>query len=101
MSGWFRMAFLLVTVLMAAPALGDAAPAKGRRYDSRVIGDAQRKRESAEAVSVYSTAEAKQQSLDLGQVLNRVPGVAVSRIGGLGSETRFSLNGLSGEQIRL
>jgi vitamin B12 transporter len=57
-------------------------------------------RESAEAVKVVDTLQAKQQSRDLGQVLGSVEGVAVRRSGGLGSYTRFSLNGLYDNQIR-
>lgn len=59
-----------------------------------------RLKESAEAVRVVDTHRAKQQSRDLGQVLSGVEGVAVRRSGGLGSFTRFSLNGLYDNQIR-
>lgn len=59
-----------------------------------------RLKESAEAVKVVDTHRAKQQSSDLGQVLSGVEGVAVRRSGGLGSFTRFSLNGLYDNQIR-
>ncbi|MEO0815481.1 MAG: TonB-dependent receptor plug domain-containing protein, partial [Myxococcota bacterium] len=40
------------------------------------------------------------EATDLGQILNRQQGVAVQRSGGLGSAVRFTLNGLSGNQIR-
>jgi outer membrane receptor protein involved in Fe transport len=70
------------------------------RYEARVTSDAQKKRESAEAVTVVTTERAKRESSDLGQVLNRIAGVSVARSGGLGSDTRFSLNGLSKDQIR-
>jgi TonB family protein len=61
---------------------------------------AQRLRESAEAVHVVDTEEAKRESADLGEVLAREQGVGVRRDGGLGSSTRFSLNGLTDDQIR-
>lgn len=56
--------------------------------------------ESAHAVTVVSTREAKKQSADMGEVLRRTQGVSIRRAGGLGSPTRFSLNGLYDEQIR-
>jgi len=62
--------------------------------------DAERRRESAEAVVFIDTAEAKHRSADLGEVLARQEGVEVRRAGGLGSGTRFSLNGLSDDQVR-
>ncbi|WP_217911006.1 MULTISPECIES: TonB-dependent siderophore myxochelin receptor MxcH [Myxococcus] len=55
---------------------------------------------SAEAVRVVELEEARQQSADLGEVLSRNSGVSVQRTGGLGSASRFSLNGFSGEQVR-
>lgn len=61
---------------------------------------ADRLRESAEAVQVVETEEAQRQTADLGEVLARTQGVGVRRGGGLGSVTRFSLNGLTDDQIR-
>jgi len=68
---------------------------KGRRSES------ERLQQSAEAVNVVDTSKAKRQTADLGEVLARTQGVAVRRDGGLGSTTRFSLNGLYDDQIRL
>ncbi len=62
--------------------------------------DAQRLQRSAEAVNVVDTRKAKEQTADLGEALARTQGVAVRREGGLGSEARFSLNGLYDDQIR-
>ncbi len=62
--------------------------------------EAERLQQSAEAVNVVDTRKAKQRTSDMGEVLARTQGVAVRRQGGLGSETRFSLNGLYDEQIR-
>src|SRR5262249_36310297 len=59
-----------------------------------------RLRESAEAVTVVELQRAAQQTRDLGEVLASVEGVSVRRMGGLGSATSFSLNGLSDKQIR-
>lgn len=62
--------------------------------------EARRLRESAEAVNVVSTRRAQRETADLGEVLARTQGLAVRRSGGLGSDTRFSLNGLYDKQIR-
>lgn len=60
----------------------------------------QRLQQSAEAVNVVDTRPAQRQTADLGEVLARTQGVAIRRQGGLGSEARFSLNGLYDDQIR-
>lgn len=62
--------------------------------------EGQRLRESAEAVEVVDTTQARMRTVDLGEVLARTQGVGVRRAGGLGSNTRFSLNGLTNDQIR-
>ncbi|GAA3627364.1 TonB-dependent receptor [Flavivirga jejuensis] len=55
---------------------------------------------TAQAVGVIETKKVKLQSADLGEVLAKTEGVTVQRSGGLGSNTRFSLNGLSGDKVR-
>jgi len=62
---------------------------------------AQRQRESAQAVKVVETATAKRRTLDLGELLARTEGVSVQRSGGLGSDTRLSLHGLTDDQVRV
>ena len=62
---------------------------------------AERLRQSAEAVKVVELEHARRESADLGEVLARTPGVGVRRTGGLGSDVRFSLNGLSDDQVRI
>jgi vitamin B12 transporter len=69
----------------------------------RVVGKRRRAenlQQSAEAVNVVSTRKARRETADLGEVLARTQGVAVRRSGGLGSDARFSLNGLYDDQIR-
>ena len=61
---------------------------------------AQRQVRSAEAVTVVEMRRAKEQTADMGEVLARTQGISVRRGGGLGSEARFSLNGLTDEQVR-
>lgn len=67
-----------------------------------VIGQSEenRLRESAKAITVVDTKVAKLQTADLGEVLAQISGVNVRRSGGLGSTSRFSLNGLTDDQIR-
>jgi vitamin B12 transporter len=66
----------------------------------RGTSEADRRRQSAEAVTVVETERAKRESADLGEVLARTQGVGVQRGGGLGSSTLFSLNGLTDDQVR-
>lgn len=61
----------------------------------------QRLRRSSAAVTVVETERAQQRASDLGEVLARTEGIGVRRSGGLGSETRFSLQGLTDDQIRV
>ncbi|MEM9141838.1 MAG: TonB-dependent receptor [Bacteroidota bacterium] len=68
----------------------------------KVYGKSEKEKleQSAKAVIVVETKLAKQETADLGEVLARSEGVSVQRAGGLGSNTRFSLNGLTDDQIR-
>lgn len=60
----------------------------------------QQVRESGFAVNAIQTKKLANTTADLNQVLNRTTGVNVREQGGLGSTFNFSLNGLSGRQIR-
>jgi len=62
--------------------------------------EVERLRQSARAVHVVETEAAQKRTADLGEVLARTQGVGLRRAGGLGSSTRFSLNGLTDDQIR-
>jgi hypothetical protein len=87
--------------LPAAPASeSDEAPREGEIV---VTGksDAAAARESAAPVTVVDTEQARHQTADLGEVLARTEGVGVRRDGGLGSNTTLSLNGFTGDQIRI
>jgi vitamin B12 transporter len=77
-----------------------AIAAEGEVIEVRGASEADRLRGSARAVTVVDLEEASQRSADLGEVLSRAQGVQVRRSGGLGSATRFSLNGLYDDQIR-
>jgi len=55
--------------------------------------------ESAESVMVFDAKRARHESAELGEVLSRLPGVSIRRAGGLGSDERLSLNGLSDDRI--
>ncbi|WP_437879079.1 TonB-dependent siderophore myxochelin receptor MxcH [Sorangium sp. So ce513] len=88
-------------VAAAAPAAGPSAAAPPAiEVQVRGASEAERLRQSAQAVQVIETVEAKKQSADLGEVLSRAEGVGVRRLGGLGSDARFSLNGLTEDRIR-
>ncbi len=57
---------------------------------------AQALRESAHAVRVVETKQARRESSDLGEVVARVEGVGVRRPGGLGSRADISIGGMGG-----
>ena len=89
-------------VIAPAPEPPPPAPSASSGVDVTVRGhsQAERMRRSAEAVQVVELEDAKRRTADLGEVLARTQGVGVQRAGGLGSDTRFSLNGLTDDQIR-
>ncbi|MGK4003922.1 TonB-dependent siderophore myxochelin receptor MxcH [Sorangium sp. So ce1036] len=62
--------------------------------------EAERLRQSAQAITVIETEEARRRTADMGEVLARTQGVGVRRSAGLGSWSRLSLNGLTDDQIR-
>jgi vitamin B12 transporter len=82
--------------------IAPSVPAASTALDVTVRGRShvELQRRSALAVSVLELTEAKRGAADLGEALARVEGVAVRRTGGLGSDQRFSLAGLEGEQVR-
>jgi vitamin B12 transporter len=97
------------TAVVALPAVvpaADSAPGVDAGLSEHVevtvrgVADADRRRQSAEAVTVVDMTRAKRESADLGEVLARTQGVGVRRTGGLGSDTRFSLAGLADDQVR-
>lgn len=85
-----------------SPSPGDAKSAGLGPAEVTVRGqsDAEKMRASAMAVHVIETKQAKRETADMGEVLARSEGIGVQRGGGLGSTTRFSLNGLTDEQVR-
>ncbi len=88
------------------PAVGvspEPQPSAATPVEVTVAGartEGERLQQSAEAVAVIDTHRAKRETADLGEVLARTQGVAIRRSGGLGSNTRFSLNGLYDDQVR-
>jgi vitamin B12 transporter len=82
------------------PTAAPSTEASGVDVTVRGHSQSERLRRSAEAVQVVDTTEAKRRTADLGEVLARTQGVGVQRAGGLGSNTRFSLNGLTDDQVR-
>ncbi|WP_224244033.1 TonB-dependent siderophore myxochelin receptor MxcH [Hyalangium gracile] len=62
--------------------------------------EAERRRQSAEAVQVLETEHIQREAADMGTALARTEGIGVGRAGGLGSRARVSLAGLTDEQLR-
>ncbi|MCE9672239.1 TonB-dependent siderophore myxochelin receptor MxcH [Myxococcus stipitatus] len=77
-------------------------PPQDKGMETTVAGrsEAERHRQSAEAVKIVSIRRAQARAADLGQVLASQEGVEVRRTGGLGSSAMFALNGLTDDQIR-
>lgn len=86
--------------LPADPTAPTSATAPPIEVTVRGKAEPQRLRESALAVQVVETTRAKRESADLGEVLARSQGIGLRRAGGLGSEGRLSLNGLTDDQVR-
>jgi TonB family protein len=90
--------------LEPAPPEPESAPAppeeEALEVTVRGLSAGEQLRRSARAVTVVETADAQNESADLAAVVGRSEGVTVQRSGGLGSDMRFSLNGLSGDQVR-
>ncbi|MEM1270793.1 MAG: carboxypeptidase-like regulatory domain-containing protein [Bacteroidota bacterium] len=83
-----------LTILLSVEAVGmDMVIVEGET-------EAERTERTAQAVQVLDLREARVEAADLGLVLARTEGVSVQRAGGLGSGTRFSLNGLTDDQVR-
>lgn len=57
-------------------------------------------RESGFAVNAIDTKKYANTTADLNQILNRSTGVRIREQGGLGSDFKFSINGLSGKQVK-
>ena len=64
------------------------------------MAEAQKLELTAKAVEAIELTETKLKTSDLGDVMAQTKGVNVRRSGGLGSDARFSLNGLTDDQIR-
>ncbi len=58
-------------------------------------------KEQSFAVNSIETKKLKNTTIDVNQILNQTSGVRIKESGGLGSQYEFSLNGLSGRQIRI
>lgn len=57
-------------------------------------------KESGFAVNAIDTKKFANSTADLNQILNRSTGVRIREQGGLGSDFKFSINGLSGKQVK-
>lgn len=84
----------------ATPAVPDEHLEEFIEVEGQRESEAERRRKSAESVQVLETEQLQHQAADMGEALARGENVGVRRSGGLGSRTRFSLAGLTDEQIR-
>ena len=99
----FKTEYLTITVPLAQERLQVVL-----REDIEELNDvlvkgknqAQKTREGAFEVEVVQTKGLKNVSVDINSVLATIPGVNVRQRGGLGSSFDFSLNGLSGKQVK-
>jgi outer membrane receptor protein involved in Fe transport len=57
-------------------------------------------KESGFSVNAIETKKFANTTADLNQILNRSTGVRIREQGGLGSDFKFSINGLSGKQVK-
>src|SRR5690606_38179972 len=57
-------------------------------------------KESGFAVNAIDTKKFANTTADLNQILNRSTGVRIREQDGLGSDFKFSINGLSGKQVK-
>lgn len=74
----------------------------GQLKDVRVIAVSKAKEVKASgfSVNVLETKQFANTTADINQVLNHTTGVRIREQGGLGSNFNFSINGLSGKQVR-
>lgn len=72
----------------------DGVQVKGEHQSERLM-------KSGFAVSSVDMRKYQSQSIELNDVLDKVPGLRVRRDGGLGSKTRYNINGLSGQAVRI
>jgi len=74
--------------------------ALGKIVISLKKSETQKLKESGFNVNSIETEQYKNSTADLNQVLNKSAGVRIRESGGMGSDFNFSLNGLSGKQVR-
>ncbi|MEO0460574.1 MAG: TonB-dependent siderophore myxochelin receptor MxcH [Myxococcota bacterium] len=100
--GLFGACCLVASVVHADDGGQEATDVQGSPEVIEVQGQSQARAlaDSAKAVTVIDTTRDQKKAADLGEVLARTQGIGVQRASGLGSETRFSLNGLTDDQVR-
>lgn len=67
-----------------------------------VVGksEVQQVRESSFNVTAIDARPLHNSTMDINQVLNKVPGIRIRESGGMGSSFNFSLNGFTGKQVK-
>ncbi|MGB8297082.1 MAG: TonB-dependent receptor, partial [Polyangia bacterium] len=92
-------AFAAAVLCVTAGAARAAEPA----YETVVVAEAdpRARRDDAASSSVVTTARTPRSAEDLPQLLAELPGVSVTRMGGLGSVATLSLRGSSANQVEV
>jgi iron complex outermembrane receptor protein len=92
-------AFAAAVLCMAAGAARAAEPS----YETVVVAEAEprARRDDAASSSLITTARTPRSAEDLPQLLSELPGVSVTRMGGLGSMATLSLRGSSANQVEV
>lgn len=90
---------LEVTFTPPAPAPVVAEPVASPLYETHVYAGPEVAEDSPSAVNVVSLARLRTRAADMSLVLRETPGITVRQSGGLGSQARFTLNGLTGLQV--
>ena len=99
----FKTEYLTITVPLAQERLQVVLKEDVEELNDVLVkgkNQAQKTREEAFEVEVVQTKGLKNVSVDINSVLATIPGVNVRQRGGLGSSFDFSLNGLSGKQVK-
>ena len=99
----FKTEYLTITVPLAQERLQVVLKEDIEELNDVLVkgkNQAQKTREEAFEVEVVQTKGLKNVSVDINSVLATIPGVNVRQRGGLGSSFDFSLNGLSGKQVK-
>ena len=90
-----------LVLCMAAASAPAAEPAYETVVVAGAVGEARSRQDDAASSSVITEARTPRSAEDLPQLLSELPGVSVTRLGGLGSMATLSLRGSSANQVEV